>query len=288
MRRRWLNRTLNAYPASNYTKIVLQLGRVRLSSLLGPTRLATVPLFMKDRIERTVSDLREILAARVSRDELFTSRDKWDDTASFTDSQSPTIIDGGAAIEAEDSVGAFREIFEAPIIEAFEPRPDAAAELARVHGSETVSIHQKALGAETRDIVLNVSGGASSVLDPEDMSDAPRPDLDIEGELEVEQVALDDYLDTTPDVIKLDLQGYELEALEGASEILEDVNVVLAEVNFRRIYRDATTFSAIAEYLGEQGFVLYHLYDVETWPTGELVWADALFLRHPPSDSGRP
>lgn len=107
---------------------------------------------------------------------------------------------------------------------------------------------------------------------------------------------LDDVLSGPIDILKLDLQGYELEALRGAGNLLSQTRVVLTEVGFLPIYEQAPTFCDIHEFLKPREFEIHELYvHYMFWgPQGRLEWGDALYLNHafddwPPGfEEGRP
>jgi len=94
------------------------------------------------------------------------------------------------------------------------------------------------------------------------------------------------------DFIKLDTQGSELGILRGARRTLEHHIVALeVEVEFTRLYRDQPLFHEIDAWLEARGFTLFKLRR-QTWvrrtaahhphlSAGQLVFADALYLRDP-------
>lgn len=214
-----------------------------------------------------------VFAERVTTWNTVSFRDKWLDAAALTHTEQPVVVDGGAAIETEDSVGAFLDVFADPEVLAFEPRPAKAAELESRYRNQRVTVHPLALGDENTTIELNLSGGSSSPLDVSSSK------IDVTSTIDVEQVRLDDFLDGEPDVLKLDLQGYELQALDGATDLLSRVDVVLTEINFQPLYHGSATFSDIDRRLRSHGFELFNMYDIHTWTSGELVWADAVYYR---------
>ncbi|MBW9118298.1 FkbM family methyltransferase [Rhizobium cauense] len=90
------------------------------------------------------------------------------------------------------------------------------------------------------------------------------------------------------DLLKLDIQGFELEALRHANEILRRTLVVHCEVSFVEIYKGQALFSEIEQYMRTKGFELVDFptlchYPIANTPYNEsrdwLGWGDAVFFR---------
>ncbi len=105
---------------------------------------------------------------------------------------------------------------------------------------------------------------------------------------EVETSRLDDILAHEPhiDLLKLDIQGFELEALRGAKDTLRRTNLIHCEVSFFPMYIGSALFADIDRFLREQGFEFLdfvHLsrYAYADLDPGEdrLIWGDAVFFR---------
>jgi hypothetical protein len=98
--------------------------------------------------------------------------------------------------------------------------------------------------------------------------------------MEVEVVSLTDYVQTKqlppPDLIKLDIQGYELEALKGSIGLLKDAKYILCEVSFVEFYVGQPLYHEIAHFLAQHGF--YTMALKRTTHTGtRLYQTDVLF-----------
>jgi hypothetical protein len=93
---------------------------------------------------------------------------------------------------------------------------------------------------------------------------------------------LDDYVAEAslplPDVIKLDVQGFELEVLNGSPLCLTKAAAVVTEVSFREYYQGQASFHQIVNFLAEHRLQLVAL--GEGTVVGErLSQTDALFLK---------
>ncbi|MDX6698990.1 MAG: hypothetical protein QOE65_2387 [Solirubrobacteraceae bacterium] len=109
-------------------------------------------------------------------------------------------------------------------VEAFEPLPASAAAVranAALNGFDQVAVHQAALGRETgRGEFLAVAEPSQSHLCDRGRHPDTRDVLD------VEVLALDDLVGSgrlpPPDVLKIDVEGSEIAALEGARDVLRN------------------------------------------------------------------
>jgi len=82
------------------------------------------------------------------------------------------------------------------------------------------------------------------------------------------------------DILKLDIQGGEADALRGAAGMLSRsrVTAVFTEAHFAELYEGQADFCAIDQLLREHGYDLYGLFDFNYGRTGVLAWADALYI----------
>lgn len=169
-------------------------------------------------------------------------------------------------------------------VEAFEPLAKHCTEFGKaLQGVGGVRLHAIALGSENGSALLRVTdcSDASSLLPP---AAAGRTQFDIS---EVEQIRvelrrLDDFRAefglAFPDLIKLDVQGYEMEVLKGAAECLAHAKAIVIEVSVVEYYEGQCLFHDLVDWLARSGFFLAVLGDHT--PTGVvLAQADMLFLR---------
>ena len=80
------------------------------------------------------------------------------------------------------------------------------------------------------------------------------------------------------DILKLDLQGFEMEALQGAHQLLEGglVGLVNVELTFSKMYQDWSSPWKIVDLMESYGFVFVGLYR-QHFQDNILSWADAIF-----------
>jgi len=133
----------------------------------------------------------------------------------------------------------------------------------------------------------------SSVFEPNIDFLGRFPDVerfDVVGEGEMECQTLDRLLvdpSTTPDFIKLDLEGGELAVLNGAPETLKTCLGLHTEVSFHQLRRGQPRFGDISSHLHDQGFEFIDFVTISRWSrdkydgVGQVWFGDALFMRSP-------
>jgi FkbM family methyltransferase len=127
--------------------------------------------------------------------------------------------------------------------------------------------------------------GTLRLYEHADQSSAFRASIpDWRGEpVTVEMRTLDSFLDggemAPPQLIKADVQGYELEVLRGGSQALATAEAVLLEVSFRELYEGQPLAHEVIGYLGERDFVVADICSYSQAADGRLLQSDLLFVR---------
>ena len=191
------------------------------------------------------------------------------------------IIDGGANIGqfARASV----ETFPAADVLSFEPLPDIAAQFRRNLGGEArVSLVEFALGSVEGTISFgrneySLASSALPVVSGDEMVRAHNETLTVP--VTTIDTALADRDVPRSTLLKLDLQGFELEALRGADATLNRVAHVLLEVALRASYVGEPSFEDLLDFLRPYGFRFLRPVEILRDTSGEIVQMDALFGR---------
>jgi FkbM family methyltransferase len=142
----------------------------------------------------------------------------------------------------------------------------------------TIELYAAAVGATEEPCVEMRAANASSTMlrDPHNGS-YPR--------VEVPQTTIDAtvrrvYAGRAPDLLKLDVQGYELEVLKGAEASLRDVRVILSELSLLDIHEGVPLLNEVLVWLSQRGFVPYDICGLTRRPLDRALWqTDMVFVR---------
>ncbi len=193
------------------------------------------------------------------------------------------IIDGGA--NEGQTVTKYRNWWPDATVHCFEPDPRAFAILKSRWGSVSgVHLHAEALGAKEGRLQFNLGSESyvSSVFPRKDDYSGAMPMID---SVQVPVITLDEAVSRNRipyiNVLKMDLQGFELEALQGAEKLLteEMADIIYTEVWLEPAYAGAPTYWQIAQRLAAFGYKTWGI-EVEEYPDyiAEGRWGDALFI----------
>ena len=170
------------------------------------------------------------------------------------------------------------EIWPDSRVACFEALENQEADLRRlVQAAPRVQVFRCLLGAEVKsDVPLHVSETGSSVLD--EHSAQPLP-IQLCAMRTVDEVAAKEFPGKGPDLLKLDVQGYELEILKGAESTLPKLGVILLETNLIDIYRGVPLLAEIVAWLNARDWVAYDICGLTRRPLDQALWqADFIFV----------
>lgn len=100
----------------------------------------------------------------------------------------------------------------------------------------------------------------------------------------VKSVSLDallqDATNKPPFLLKIDVQGAELDILLGAEEILCRAEYILLEVSFFQLFAGGPLFHDVLSFMRSSGFVVYDIFDLQYRPLDNaLSQADIVFVK---------
>lgn len=94
---------------------------------------------------------------------------------------------------------------------------------------------------------------------------------------------LDDVLAEMPgrefDLLKVDVQGAEIDVLRGGMRTLAGAVAIVIELSLLEYNKGAPLIGEVMRWLAEQGFALFDVFPVSRIPTGALLQVDGIFLR---------
>ena len=196
------------------------------------------------------------------------------------DLRSALVVDVGAN-EGAFSAGVLAVAPQARIV-AVEPGPGPRERLrARLAGLPNVEILDVAVAASpgTATFHLTAHDHNSSLQPPRGES---RATIDagwqVVEEIEVRTTTLDDLVgDRTADVLKIDVQGAELDVLRGGDETLARARAVLLEMNFFSQYEGDATFNTLHAEMDRRGFDLVNVSPPLTTADGTPIFIDGCY-----------
>jgi FkbM family methyltransferase len=204
--------------------------------------------------------------------------DDFRDMRRFTTADRPIIFDVGANVG--QTIQKFRKYFDNPEIHSFEPGIDTFAELKRnAEGLAGVHLVNCGLGAqrEAKTFVENEFSDMSSFYEP---GDAGWGNITHRREVQIDTI--DHYCEQAGidhiDILKSDTQGYDLEVLRGAENMLRagKIKLVYLEIIFEDMYQGSPRFDEIYKFLVDHGMTLVSFYDMH-YRQDRLSWTDVIF-----------
>ena len=208
----------------------------------------------------------------------------------------PTIIDVGA--NRGQSIERFSKIFKSPKIFAFEPNPEVCDELSSKYKNyKNVNINNLGIASNDCELPLNITinSGNSSFYDLKKESEWIKirseqfnttPSNYITKQINVQCTSLDNYCEKKNidkiDILKIDTQGLEDEALMGSKKLIKEKKIKFIEVElmFDEVYTKSMSFYDIESKLHNN----YKLYGIDyqgfkNLSEGYMFAIDALYIK---------
>lgn len=195
-----------------------------------------------------------------------------------------TVVDVGANSGQFALVA--KECFPNARLLSFEPLPAPVEKFKRVFAGEPqVAIHEVAIGPRAGEARIHVSRRAdsSSLLPITTLQEQLFPGTAEVGTEPVKVGKLTDFLSgediAPPALLKLDVQGFELQALQGCEDLLDRFDWVYVECSFAELYAGQVLADAVVSWLRERGLRVTGVYNVSYDRNGQAMQADFLFAR---------
>jgi len=201
-----------------------------------------------------------------------------------------TIFDVGANVG--QTTKELRRWFPDAYVHAFEPTPASREAYQHLHATDPrVKLWPYAIASQPGRATFHINQRSmtNSLLTSAPTSAQWVGEANVTNveRIEVEVRTLDEFCEANRvervDILKLDIQGSELDALRGATELFrrKAVRYVCLEAPFVLLYERQAFFHEIREFLAAQGCELYGLFKLARHESDRLLFADALFMLAP-------
>ncbi len=195
-----------------------------------------------------------------------------------------TIVDAGAN-RGQFSLAA-SSIHNDVIIHAFEPLPGPAKIFNKIfYNHDNIILYKTAIGNSNKKLKMHISNkdDSSSLLEISDVQLHYYPDTNEVNTQHVDVSKLENYLKASdisaPSLLKIDVQGFELEVLQGAEGILDNFNYIYCECSYLPLYNNQPLVNDIIIFLSRYDFALIGAYN-NNIVNGECIQSDFLFKRN--------
>jgi FkbM family methyltransferase len=195
-----------------------------------------------------------------------------------------TVVDVGAN-RGQFALFALHNYPAAKVV-SLEPLGVPAARFRRLFThEERVVLHHAALGPVSGQTVMHVSGhdDSSSLLPITAKQEQLFHGTKEVGTETVRTGPLSEFLDAEaivePSMLKIDVQGYELEALRACGDLLSRFTYICAEGSYTELYEGQVLADDLIAWLREHGFDLILKYGTVSDEHGQPIQADMLFKR---------
>ncbi len=195
-----------------------------------------------------------------------------------------TIVDIGAN-RGQFALVARYNFPDANII-SFEPLPGPAAVFRRVFSFDSaVVLHNAAIGPKSEQCAMHVSGrdDSSSLLPISSLQEEIFPGTSEVETLDVRVAPLEAFVGegdiVDPAMLKLDVQGFELDALQGCESLLSRFEWVYCECSFVELYSGQKLAVDVIDWLSSKGLRIKGIYNPTYDREGQAIQADFLFQR---------
>jgi FkbM family methyltransferase len=196
-----------------------------------------------------------------------------------------TVIDVGAYMGS--FAFAMRMMLPKVQLYCFDPLEENIAQVKENLGKwDLLETFQTALGDKRGEVEfhLNDFRASSSILEMDPFHRKTFPQTTHAHKVKVPIATLDAFLPKMklkkPILLKVDVQGFELNVLKGGSKLLPQVDYLLLEVTYQTLYRGQPLFRDIYTFLKNHGFEFAGNLDSLTSPeNGAILQSDAFFIR---------
>lgn len=152
-------------------------------------------------------------------------------------------------------------------------------------GDVRVALHEVAIGprSEQREMHVSARDDSSSLLPISDLQSKIFPGTAEVSTIAVQVSPLETFMSAdeivSPAMLKLDVQGFEYEALCGCESLLGKFDFVYCECSFVELYSSQKQAADVIDWLSRRSFRLKGIFNPAYDGQGQAVQADFLFVR---------
>ena len=184
-----------------------------------------------------------------------------------------------------------RAIFPQATIHSFEPLEEPAKIFRDIFsGDPNVTLHSCAIGQENTISCIHVTNDddSSSLLPLTRMQSSIFNGITEKETRQVQVISLSQALGSISippvSLLKIDVQGFELEVLKGSEKILDKFSHLYIECSFVELYENQALAHQVISWLNEREFVLSGIHNIYYEKDGRPIQGDFLFthmkMRH--------
>jgi FkbM family methyltransferase len=174
---------------------------------------------------------------------------------------------------------------EASII-SFEPLPEPAVIFQKVFSEyNDVTMHNVAISTTSGQSMMHVSerDDSSSLLPISNLQEEIFPGTREIDKIVVKTASLNELVPEkailSPALLKLDVQGFELDCLKGCESLLKNFKWVYCECSFVELYSGQRLAPDVIKWLADRGFSIIGIYNTTYDKDGRSIQADFLFVQ---------
>lgn len=189
-----------------------------------------------------------------------------------------TVIDVGVADGTPELYDAFPEAFLVLVEPVQEFFPGIEKTLERRRG-----VHLPlALGSTAGEMTMNVElsdGAKSSLLQRTALTATGKTVAERRIQVRTLDEAIQGLQLEPPILLKVDVEGFELNVLRGATETLKKIDLLLVETSVAKRFEDGPRFSDVIGFLASQNLSLRDIVHIARDPRAGVRHADLVFMR---------
>ena len=211
-------------------------------------------------------------------------KSEWQKQKELLKGKANVIFDVGA--NRGNTTLKYLKLFPNAIIHSFEPFPDSYEVFINLHKDNlNVNLNKYALSNDIGSSILNVnkSVDTNSFLESKKIGANSDKSCVSVGQILIETNTIDNYCSKNNikeiDILKIDVQGFEIEVLKGALDMLKNgsIKLIYIETYFKQQYVNQPLFHDISKLLYNHNFALQDIYD-PYFSKNNIVWCDSIFV----------